>query len=156
MERASKQTHYEEDKYFYTKILLDQEDDAFHIYNWVMEGLNFIFGDTRAFSLGRGLDGHIKDCHNVALGCGGQLADVLIENCSGSMSFSHNEFELGTGLHYIIRNSLITILENGEGSSDNYEHRGKLHLFGNSLLTAPMHGHHIVTDSVITNDTIKL
>ena len=156
MERSSKQTHYEEDKYFYTKILLDQEDDAFHIYNWVMEGLNFIFGDTRAFSLGRGLDGHIKDCHNVALGCGGQLADVLIENCSGSMSFSHNEFELGTGLHYIIRNSLITILENGNGSSDNYEHRGKLHLFGNSLLTAPMHGHHIVTDSVITNDTIKL
>ena len=133
-ERMFQFSHYDGDNNNISKMIIDQEDDGFNIYNWWMDGLWFIYGDTRAVRAGRGYDGHIKDCCNIHIDTGGEVEDLLIENSSVSISVTNRKATLGSGAHYTIRNCIIKGLDNSNSASGGpYELDGMLHIRNNTM-----------------------
>lgn len=131
-ERYGKGTRYEGDNYYYTKMLVDYEDDSFNLYSSSFDDVEMLFGDSRCINIVRGYDLHFKNCRNVHLEIWSETADMLIENSVISMNMYHGSRDRGSGLHIITRNCIIKAISN-----PNYENNGRTHVRSNSLLTRP-------------------
>ncbi|MDY6302432.1 MAG: hypothetical protein SPL96_11145 [Bacteroidales bacterium] len=135
LERYRPVDGYDGDSYHFTRHLVDLEDDSMNLYNWWIDGLNFLFGDCNSVNIVAGFGGHMKDCKNVSICCWGDVHDHLIENSSISLIFHPGLMGVGSGSHMIIRNCLIQTFDNA--IKDDAENGGRLWIRNNSLMCPP-------------------
>jgi hypothetical protein len=117
----------------YPTWIVDIEDESRQLYYGFWDNVEVVCGRVNSIQLDAGYDYHFKDCKNLHINFNKETYDCLVENCYGSVAKGYSW--MTSGSTFIVRNSILTNIENGNaGFSSRGTQSGDIYLRNNDVI----------------------